>query len=119
MKLNSNLRITCLALGALALSSAALCAATTPKTQDERGTIKSVDVAAQTLVVTDLKNKTEHKFLWNDQTKFTERGKTATAAALKAGERVRINYTGSGDLLTMQRVHIAPAKPENSVAKKF
>ena len=114
MKLKSNLRITSLALGALALSTAALYAANAPKTQDERGTIKSVDAAAHTLVVTDLKNKSDYKFLWNDQTKFTGRGKTATAAELKPGERVRINYTGSGDLLTMQRVHIAPAKAEKS-----
>lgn len=114
MKLNSNLRLTCLALGALVLSTAALYAANAPKTQDERGTIKSVDATAHTLVVTDLKNKTEHKFLWNDQTKFTERNKPATAAELKPGERVRINYTGSGDLRTMQRVHIAPAKAEKS-----
>ncbi len=118
MKLNNNLRLTSLALGALALSTAALHAANAPKTQDERGTIKSVDTIAHTLVVTDLNNKTEHKFLWNDQTVFTERGKTTTAADLKAGERVRINYTGTGALLTMQRVNIAPAKAEKSAAEK-
>jgi hypothetical protein len=118
MKLNSNLRLPCIVLGALALSSAALFAADAPKTQDERGTIKSVDATAHTLVVSDLKNKTEHKFVWNDQTKFTERGKTATAADLKIGERVRISYSGSGDLLTMQRVHIAPVKAEKPAAEK-
>lgn len=80
MKLNSSLRLTCIALGAPALSAVALFAANAPKTQDERGTIKSVDADAPSGVVTGLKNKSEYKFLWNDQTKFTGRGKTATAA---------------------------------------
>ena len=70
MKVNSKLRLTCIALGALALSSVAPFAANTPKTPDERGTIKSVDATAHTLVVTDLKNNSECKFLWNDQTKL-------------------------------------------------
>jgi len=118
MKLKSNLRLTCLALGALALSSVALHAANTPKAANERGTIKSVDAAARTVVVTDLKNKTEHTFLWNDHTKFTERGKTATAADLKPGERVRITYSGRGEQSTMQRVHIAPPKTERSANEK-
>ncbi len=118
MKLNSNLRIAALgALCAVALTPAALFAAN-PRLHEDRGTIKSVDADAHTLVVTDLKNKSEHKFQWNDQTKFTERGKTATASDLKAGERVRLTYKGSGDMPTMQRVHIAPAKTEKAASEK-
>lgn len=119
MKLTTNLHITTvIALCALALSPAALSAADTPKTHDERGTIKSVDADAHTLVVTGRKDESEHKFLWNDQTKFTERSKAVTAAELKTGERVRITYAGSGDLPTMQRVHLAPAKVGKSTAEK-
>lgn len=114
MKLNSNLRLTCLALGALALSTAALYAANAPKTQDERGSIKSVDAAPHTLVVADLKNKSEHKFQWNDQTQFTERGKTATAADIKAGERIRLIYKASGELPTVERARFVPAKREKT-----
>lgn len=117
MKVNSKLRLTCIALGALALSSVAPFAANTPKTPDERGTIKSVDATAHTLVVTDLKNNSECKFLWNDQTKFTGRGKTAAAADLKTGERVRVTCSGSDDLLIMERVRIAPAKVEKTTAQ--
>jgi hypothetical protein len=114
MKLNANLPRTSLALSALcalALSTASLQAGAAPKARDERGTIKSVDAANHTLVVTDLKGGAEHQFRWNDRTKFSEHGKSASAADLKAGERVRIHSTGSGDTLTMVHVNIAPAKP--------
>lgn len=122
MKLSPNLRITTvIALYALALSLAlspvALFAAEA-RPQGERGTIKSVDAEAHTLVVTDRLDNREHKFKWNDQTKFNERGKTATAADLKAGERVRVTYMGSGDLPTLQRVQIAPARTEKPTNAK-
>ena len=118
MKLISNLRITTtLALCTLALSPATFLAADTSKAHDERGIIKSVDPDNHWLVVTDRKDNKEHKFLWNDETKFTERGKTATAADLKAGERVRITYSGNGDMPTVQRVHIAPAKTEKPASE--
>ena len=42
----------------------------------------------------------------------------ASAAELKAGERVRITYAGSGDQPTMQRVQIVPAKTDKSTSKK-
>lgn len=118
MKLSSSLHFISIVMGALALGSAGVFAADAPKTRDERGMIKSVDATAHTLVISDLKNRSEHKFQWNDQTKFTEHGKTATAAALKGGERVRITCSGTGDLLTMQRVQIAPAKAGKPVAEK-
>ncbi len=119
MKLTANLRMTTLAaLCALALSPAVLFAANAPKTHEARGAIKSVDADAHTLVVSDLKDKSEHKFQWNDQTKFSERGKAVTATELKAGERVRITYAPGGDRPTMQRVHIAPAKAEKSTTEK-
>ena len=118
MKLNTNIQLACLALSAFTLGSSPVFAANGPKSQEERGTIKSVDATAHTVVVTDLKNNSEHKFVWTDQTKFSERGKNVSAAELKAGERVRITYSGSGELLTMQRVRIAPAKTEKPAAAK-
>ena len=118
MKLTSNLRQTAaIALCALALSPAALFAAN-PQPHEARGAIKSVDAENHWLVVTDRKDNSEHKFLWNDQSKFTERGKAVTATDLKAGERVRLTYKPGGDMPTMQRVHIAPAKAEKSASEK-
>jgi len=117
MKLTSNLPITAaIALSALALSLAALAAASAPKTHEERGTIKSVDVSDHKLVVTDRKD-TEHKFQWNDQTKFTEHGKAVTPTDLKVGEQVRISYRHGGDMPTMEHVYIAPAKAEKHSEK--
>ena len=118
MKTTSNLRITTLlALCALALAPAAVFAGNPPP-HAERGTIKMVDPKAHTLVVSDLRDNSEHKFLWNDQTKFTERGKTAAASDLKAGERVHISYSGSGDPPIMRRVLITPARVEKSTPDK-
>ena len=119
MKLTSKLRLTtAVALCALALSNAGVFAAGASPAHSERGLIKSVDADAHTLVVTDRSESKEHKFLWNDQTKFTGRGKTVTAADLKAGEHVRISYSGSGDPPIMQRVLITPARVEKSTPDK-
>ena len=109
MKLTSNLPITAaIALSALALSLAALAAAGTPKTHQESGTIKSVDVSDHKLVVTDHKDM-EHK--------FTEHGKAVTPTDLKVGEQVRISYRHGGDMPTMEHVYIAPAKAEKHSEK--
>ena len=56
-----------------------------PKPIEERGIIKSVDMSAHTLVVTEHKENTDQKFQWNDQTKFSERNKSASPSDLKAG----------------------------------
>jgi hypothetical protein len=117
MKLASNLRITtAIALSALALSLAALTSASTPKSHAERGTIKSVDVTDHTLVVTDQKGNAEHKYQWNDQTKFTEHGKVVTPTDLKVGEQVHISYKRGGDMPTLEHVFIAPAKADKQSA---
>lgn len=110
MKSTANLRLlTVAAWCALALAPVTLRAAE-PRPHQERGTIKSVDAATHTLVLADLKNSKEYKFQWNDQTKFTERGKTVTAAELKAGERIRVSYQGTGDMPTIERARLVPAK---------
>src|SRR5262245_12676685 len=116
MKLKLNLSTTALAaVCALALNPATLLAAN-PHPHEERGTIKSVDTTAHTLTVTGGKDNSEHKFQWNDQSKFTERGKTVTAADLKAGERIRLTYKSGTDMPTIERARLAPAKAEKSAA---
>ena len=118
MKLTTNLRMMTFAtLCLLALTPTALFAAN-PRSQEERGTIKSVDAAAHTLVVADLKDNKEHKFLWNDQSKFSERGKTVTAADLKAGKRIRVTYKGSGEMPAIEHARLAPAKTGKSASEK-
>lgn len=116
MKRKLNLPKTALAaLCALALSPALLFAADS-RPHEERGTIKSVDAAAHTIVITGGKDNAEHKFQWNDQTKFSDRGKTVTASDLKAGERIRLTYKSGGDTPTIERARLAPAKSEKSAA---
>jgi Cu/Ag efflux protein CusF len=118
MKTPSDSQLTGLVvLSAVALSSATLLAAN-PRAHDMRGTIKSVDANAHTLVITDHKDKSDQTFQWNDQTRFVEHGKSTTASELKAGERVQLHYSASGDQRTLQRVHIVPATGEKSTYGK-
>ena len=120
MKLNTHIHKTVVAaICLLALSPALVFAAGTPRPTVERGVIKSVDMDAQTLVVTEHKNNAEQKFRWNDQTKFSERSKNASASALKEGERVHLTYTPGGDTPVLQSVHITPAKTEKHSANNL
>jgi len=91
-------RIPRAALAALcifSLSPALLCAADTTQPAVAHGIIKSVDMTTHTLVVTEHKSNTELTFQWNDQTQFTERGQSATASALKEGERVQVTTSAA------------------------
>src|SRR2546425_1077627 len=120
MKLKSHIHKTALAAACvLALSPALVFAADTTHPSRERGIVKSVDMEAHTLVVTDHKNHSERTFQWNDQTKFSERDKSAGASDLKAGERVQLTYSPGGAPPILQSVHIAPAKTERHSANKL
>jgi len=113
MKLHAHIHKTAVAaLCVLVLSPALVLAGDTAKPSEGRGIIKSVDMSAHTLVVTEHKKNAEQKFQWNEQTKFSERDKSASASALKEGERVHLTYTPGGDTTVLQSVHIAPAKTE-------
>ena len=111
MKLNTNLNKMVVAVLCLSsLAPALVFAGSAAKPGEERGVIKSVDMTAHTLVVSEHKKNTDQTFQWNDQTKFMERDKNASASALKAGEHVRLSYTAGSHMPTLQSVHIAPAK---------
>ncbi len=110
MKPNSTGRIVCIALGLLTLGSASLSAAEAPKQHSQRGTITSLDPSAKSLVVSDSKDKVEHRLFWDDQTKFLLHGKSALAADLKVGERVRLSHSDTGDLPSLLRVQIVPER---------
>ena len=117
MKLNTPIhRLVATALCILSLGPAVVFAAGSAKPVEERGVIKSVDMDAHILVVTEHRKNAEQKFQWNDQTKFSERSKSATADALKEGEHVKFNYVPSGDTPILQSVHITPAKSEKHSA---
>ncbi len=119
MKLNSHIHKTAAAaLCVLTLSPALVFAAGTTHPSRERGIIKSVDMDAHTLVVTDRKNNSQRTFQWNDQTKFSEGKKSAGASNLKPGERVQLTYSPGGETPILQNVHIAPAKTETHSANK-
>ena len=118
MKLNTHIHKAALTvLCILSLSPALMVAAGSPKPIEERGVIKSVDMNAHILVVTEPKKNAERKFQWNDQTKFNERDKSIGASDLKAGERVRLTYLPAGDTPILRSVHIAPAKTETHSGK--
>ena len=117
MKLNTHIhKMAVTAFCVLALSSALVFAAGTPKHIGERGIIKSVDMDTHTLVVTEQKNNLEKKFRWNDQTKFSEHKKNASASALREGEHVHLTYTPGSDTPVLQHVNINPAKTEKHSA---
>ena len=117
MKLNSHIHKTAVAsLCILSLSPALLFAASSPKPIEERGVIKSVDMDTHRLVVTEHKKNAEQTFQWNDQTKFSEHSKGASAGDLKEGERVHLKYVSSGDTPILQSVHITPAKTQKHSA---
>lgn len=119
MKLNTHIHKTAVtALSVLSLSPALVFAAGTPKPIEERGTIKSVDMSAHTLVVAEHRKNAGQKFQWNDQTKFSERDKSASASALKEGERVHLTYTPGGTPV-LQSVHITPARTEKHSARNL
>jgi hypothetical protein len=103
-----------LALFILSLSPATVFADDKAKPLEERGVIKSVDLDAHTLVVTDPKKHVEQKFLWNEETKFSEHAKSVSASALKQalkqGERVHFKYAPGGNTPVLQSVHLAPPK---------
>ena len=120
MKLNNHIhKRATTAICVLSLSPALLFGADAPKPIEERGIIKSVDMSAHTLVVTERKNSSEKKFEWNDQTKFSERNQTTSASALKEGERVHLTYAPGGDTPILQSVHISPARTEKHSANKL
>jgi hypothetical protein len=120
MKLNTHIhKAAATALCILSLSPALMFAAGSPKPIEERGVIKSVDMNAHTLVVTEHKKNSEHTFQWNDQTKFSERDKGASPSDLKEGERVHLSYTPGGDTPILRSVEIVPAKTEKHSANNL
>ena len=112
MKTNLIRKTTLIALCALTLSPAALFAGKAAKTTEESGIIKSVDTKTHEIVVTDKKTKSEGTFKWNDQTAFTEQGKTVSVNALKAGLPVQIAYTSRSGTPMLERVRISPVKAQ-------
>ena len=80
----------------------------------EGGVIKSVDMTAHTLVVTEHKNHADQTFQWNDQTKFRERDKNASPTDLKPGERVHLSYTAGGSTPTCKPSISLPSKQQST-----
>jgi hypothetical protein len=119
MKLTSTFpKLSALVACSLVMGAAGVLAADSPAKHRERGLIKSVDAQNHWLVVTDRKDNSEHKYQWNDQTRFKEQrralehGKKITAADLKQGMSVSVTYTPGGDTPTLKQVQVAPAKGE-------
>ena len=108
-----------IALCGLLLGSPSAFAAESATPHKARGTITEIDVGQQHLVLSDRKDNSAHRFQWNDQTRFTDHGKSVAATTLKLGETVRLTYSPGGDVPVAQRVRIAPAKGKKHAAKRL
>jgi hypothetical protein len=99
-------------LCAASLMGAAAFASNAKRSLHERGTIDSVNAQDKTLTVKKAHSATPQVFVWNDATKFLERGhapdksKTVTADQLKAGEQVSIRYEKEADHLVAKVIAI-------------
>jgi len=110
-----NLRkVAAVALCALALSPAALFAANTTKTAEERGVIKSVDQNARQLVVTTQKSKKDETYQWNAQTRFTELNKPANATMLQPGMAVDATFEPGAATPVLKLVKLSPHKSQKN-----
>lgn len=112
MNIHSNIRKPAMiVMIALAMSPAVLWAGNHAKATEERGVIASVDATARQLTVSNPKTKAAGTFTWNEQTKFSEHGKSANASALKEGMAVDLTYTTVAGTRTLRQVKLVPAKP--------
>lgn len=75
---------------------------------EEKGMIKSVDPKAHILVVSEHKTK-EHKFQWNDSTKFTRDGKAVAASSLSSNEHIQLTYQPGGNPPLIKAATLSPA----------
>jgi hypothetical protein len=60
---------------------------------DLSGTVKSVDAAKKSAVVTGADGK-EHTVTWDDKTEVTVDGKAGKAGDVKAGAKVKVTHEG-------------------------
>lgn len=116
MKLDSRIQKTVTTALCILVLSPALVFAGKAKAAEERGVIKSVDMDAHTLIVTEHHKKIDQTFTWNDQTKFKEHAKNTSASALKAGEHLRFTYAPGDAFPVLESVHITPAKAQKTSA---
>jgi hypothetical protein len=85
--------------------------------QTKTGTIKSVDAAAKTFVLT--RDPAPLTFTVDDKTTFTLDGKDSTfAAAVKADLAVTVTYTRNGDTRLATKVIAVSAEPAPAAAAK-
>src|SRR5262245_49811279 len=105
-------KVILVALCAASLIGAEAFAAKAKQSLHERGTIQSINVQDKTLTVKKSHSTTQQVFVWNETTKFLERGhgadksKTVTAGDLKAGEQVNIHYEKEVDHLVAKVIAI-------------
>jgi len=59
--------------------------------EDVAGTVKSVDAAKKSVVVTGADGK-EHTCTWDDKTEVTVDGKKGAATDVKAGAKVKVTH---------------------------
>ncbi len=99
---------------AWALSLGVTQAADAARMKREQGTIKSVDIQNHVIQLTSSRDKTEHKYQWTDQTKFTSGRDAISAARLKEGESVSVTYTPGGEVPLLQHVRVVPKEPKQT-----
>jgi len=76
----------------------------------ERGVVKSVNTSTHTLTLTGAAGKSDQTFTWSDTTKFTENGKSVSAAMVKPGAHVRIAFVPGGTSPRLESVTVGNAE---------
>jgi hypothetical protein len=108
-----------IALCGLLLGSTGAIAAESSKAYEARGTITEIDLARHRLVMSDHKDKSVHRFQWNEKTRFTDHGKSVATTMMKVGSTVRLTYLPGDDLPVVKHVRIAPSKGQRRAAKRL
>ncbi len=94
------------------VSGAAVASPMNSKKMDHRawGTVTKVDAQAMTFTIETPKMKKADQFAVNASTRFVESGRTATFAALKDGEHVRVRYVVENGKDVASAVRVMPAR---------
>ena len=110
-------------LGVALLVAAAGSAVASPmnsKKMDHRawGTVTKVDAQTMTFTITTPKTKKMAEFAVNSSTRIRESGKTATFAALKDGDHVRVGYVVENGKDVASWVNVKPVKMAKAMKSK-
>ena len=112
-------RVTCLAMGWLMLSAAALTAATTPAAPVQKfyGKIISVEQTQRSVTVKNKKRQLEQTFTWDQDTAFLFNKNPIPASDLKTGQFLVISYVADQGINRATRIQVRTPFKKNASQK--